>query len=636
MVAAALAAGHACSDSENSGKDGGGAAAGTGAAGGSGVAGSGVAGSGVGGSGTSGAAGSAAGTSGAAGTGGSADSSAGTGGSAGTGVDASAGSGGMSGSGGAAGSSDAGLDASEGSGGVVGNGGAAGSAGSGGPTNGCDGSSGAAGSGGLPSDAAIDSSTFAMCPFGDGAAPPVGSDGGPYAQQCASNDAGAVASCGPRWFGAGTDGPAALSCAAFCATLPGGPWQCAAKCDSKEFGWWGCCTYGCDGNAAEFERWVETTNYMFSGQGEDVSCGCGSTARGVTPEVQYFGYNTRIETSRHCCCEPAPCAADCTQCSSPGGSCQSQCPCPPGEYCSSEGNCCPLPQQVACVDLSGFVEEMQIVGNLLYATTRENGLHVLDISDPRSPVEVGSLDLPEISADLAVDGNTAYVVRKAPSVPCDTTVFVVDVSNPAAPSLAGSVGPPPTAAEDWKGVTARGGTLYAVHRGGMQIFDVSNPASPVAQGFWPTAGYVNNRSEDVAVIGNVAHVAVTWYSLYEVDVTNPGAPVEIRGGEVHFEYHPKKIEVADGERFVASSGPFGFDPPSLGRSVQGGFADVAVSEDAIYLIGGTLTVIDRAAVHPVDLADYDIQGNDIEVSGDHLFVAQGDQGIAVYRHTLCR
>ena len=645
----ALVGGYACTFSIGSDPDGDGGAAASGGTGTAGAAGSGgtstagaagttggTAGSSGGTAGAAGVAGSAgtSGTAGAAGVAGSAGTS-GTAGTAGAGMDASAGSGGTmdggAGASGAAGTAGAGMDASAGTGGTV---------------DGGAGASGSGGSGGAATDAAPDVHNPLLCPFGDGAAPPPGSDGGPYAEQCTSNDAGAGASCGPKWFSVGWDEPADLSCASFCATLPGGPWQCADQCDTNAFTWVGSGPTFCDAIplGSEFWHYEIFDDGLFVDRSDSSSCFCSGV---FPPEYQYFG-STGLNKNygRSCCCEPAPCAADCTQCApDPGsafGSCQSQCPCPSGEYCSTVGNCCPLPQQVACVDLPGHVEEMQIVGQLLYVVSRENGLYVLDIGDPASPTEVGSLDLPDGSTDLAVDGTTAYVVQSAPSVPSDTNVFIVDVTNPAAPSLLGSVGEPAGTTEDWSGVAAQGGTLYVTRPGGMQIFDVSSPAFPVTQGFWPTAGFSGNSSTDVAIIGNVAHVAVTFNSLYEIDVTNPNAPVESGGGVVRYDYGPVETEVADGQLFVASSptvGNLGY-LHSANRGFPGSFTSVAVSAEAVYLVGessaGKLTVVDRVASPAVKLAEHDIHGNDIEVSGEHLFVAQGDQGIAVYRHTVCR
>ena len=667
----ALTGGYACTISIDSDPDGDGGAAASGGTGTAGVAGSGgtstagaagttggAAGSSGGTAGTAGVAGSAgaSGAAGAAGAGG-AGGSAGASGSAGT-----AGAGGSAGASGSAGTAGAGMDASAGSGGTMdggagmsGSAGTAGagtdaSAGSGGTTDGCAGSSGSGGSGGATADAAADAGNPLLCSFGDGAVLPPGSDGGPYAEQCMSNDAGAGASCGPKWFSVEWDQTADLTCDAFCATLPGGPWQCSDQCDTNAHFWVGSGPTFCDPIplGSEFWHYEIYTDGQFIDRSDTSSCFCGAST--ATREYEFYGSaNMHKNYSRSCCCEPAPCAADCTQCApDPGsafGSCQSQCPCPSGEYCSSLGNCCPLPQQIACIDLPGHVEEMQIVGQLLYAVSFQNGLYVLDISDPASPVEVGSLDLPDNNTDLAVDGTTAYVIKQAAPFSGGTNVFIVDVTNPAAPSLIGSVGEPSGTTEDWNGVAAQGGTLYVTRRGGMQIFDVSSPPFPVAQGFWPTPGWNGNSSTDVAIIGNVAHVAVIFYSLYQIDVTNPSAPVELSGGVVGSDYDPVKIEVVDGKPFVASrggtGGPLGYrHTESANEGFDGSFKSVAVSAEAVYLVGdlpsSKLTVIDRFASPAVKLAKYDIQGNDIEVSGEHLFVAQGDQGIAVYRHTVCR
>jgi hypothetical protein len=69
-------------------------------------------------------------------------------------------------------------------------------------------------------------------------------------------------------------------------------------------------------------------------------------------------------------------------------------------------------------------------GNHLLVTDVINGtLRLVDISNPSTPVQTGVADLaPGISA-VAVDGSFAYVGGR------DSNLFLVDISNPTAPSL---------------------------------------------------------------------------------------------------------------------------------------------------------------------------------------------------------
>ena len=113
-------------------------------------------------------------------------------------------------------------------------------------------------------------------------------------------------------------------------------------------------------------------------------------------------------------------------------------------------------------------------------------------------------------------------------------VVVLDVSVPAAPVLTGRSAPLPDIVQ---GLAASGNTVYVADgESGLQIIDVTNPASPKWEGSLDTPGSAQN----VAVSGTTAYVADGDGGLRIVDVSNPLAPVEVAaltaptlGGEVN-------------------------------------------------------------------------------------------------------
>ena len=60
---------------------------------------------------------------------------------------------------------------------------------------------------------------------------------------------------------------------------------------------------------------------------------------------------------------------------------------------------------------------------------RDNGLVIVDVSNPAAPTLKGSYDTAGSSAGVAVAGNYAYVADG------DNGLVIVDVSNPAAPTF---------------------------------------------------------------------------------------------------------------------------------------------------------------------------------------------------------
>jgi len=62
-----------------------------------------------------------------------------------------------------------------------------------------------------------------------------------------------------------------------------------------------------------------------------------------------------------------------------------------------------------------------------------SGLQVIDVSNPSSPVLIGSVDTPGFARGVTVTGDTAYVADWS------NGLQVIDVSNPSSPVLIGLV-----------------------------------------------------------------------------------------------------------------------------------------------------------------------------------------------------
>ena len=119
---------------------------------------------------------------------------------------------------------------------------------------------------------------------------------------------------------------------------------------------------------------------------------------------------------------------------------------------------------------------------------------------------IGSIDTPGDARGVTVVGDTAYVANGS------SGLQIIDVSNPASPTLIGSVDTPGSVRE----VTVIGDTAYVAEGGGLQIINVSNPVSPILIGFVDTPGY----AQGVTVVENTAYV-VDWSGLQIIDVSNP-------------------------------------------------------------------------------------------------------------------
>ncbi|MBI5376314.1 MAG: beta-propeller domain-containing protein [Candidatus Schekmanbacteria bacterium] len=160
------------------------------------------------------------------------------------------------------------------------------------------------------------------------------------------------------------------------------------------------------------------------------------------------------------------------------------------------------------------VSDLSVSGNIVYAVDGESALQVIDVSDPSTPLPLGSYFGTHSSAQgLYVSGNIAYVSGYG--------LEIIDVSNPASLVFQGSYD---TTAYLGYDVFVSGTTAYVAGSGGLRIMDVSDPTSIEFLGSYAISGWAN----DIYVSGTTAYVAVEGdYSLSGlqiIDVSDPSSP----------------------------------------------------------------------------------------------------------------
>ena len=168
------------------------------------------------------------------------------------------------------------------------------------------------------------------------------------------------------------------------------------------------------------------------------------------------------------------------------------------------------------IGIGAFEEDIVVVGTLAYLAADGNRLQIVDVSNPASPTLLSSLVLTGTgtprATGVAVVGSTAYVTNAYAGF------FLVDVSNPAAPSILGSVDTPGVA-ED---VAIAGNLAYVADaEAGLQVINISNPAAPMIIGSVDTPA----KAFGVSLYGTIAYVADGLSGVQVVDVSNPLAPV---------------------------------------------------------------------------------------------------------------
>ncbi len=182
-----------------------------------------------------------------------------------------------------------------------------------------------------------------------------------------------------------------------------------------------------------------------------------------------------------------------------------------------------LPIQEASIDVTGTNNgiKVQVSGNYAYMV-RDGGTNflVVDVSTPASASVVGSLTLTGVPTNIAVSGNYAYVSNTDNS----QELQIIDISNPLSPILMGSYNAPGSA--NATGVFAIGTTVYLVRASSsddeFSIIDASVASKPFILGSLDLGANAN----EVVVSGNYAYVASAsnTQELQVVSIATPSAP----------------------------------------------------------------------------------------------------------------
>ncbi len=180
------------------------------------------------------------------------------------------------------------------------------------------------------------------------------------------------------------------------------------------------------------------------------------------------------------------------------------------------------PIKLGTLALSSGVVNIKVSGKYAFVWNgTTNQVYIINISNPASPslsatigssTTVGTLN--QVNA-VAVQGRYLYI---AASVPGTNYILVYDISSPNSPQYLGNI----SEAQGVDALAIQGTYLYATLAAtGLQIVDISNPASLVNKGSLSTA-----QVNTVVVQGRYAYLA-NGTTLQAVNVSNPNSPVSV-------------------------------------------------------------------------------------------------------------
>jgi hypothetical protein len=161
---------------------------------------------------------------------------------------------------------------------------------------------------------------------------------------------------------------------------------------------------------------------------------------------------------------------------------------------------------------SGMAMDVQVVGNLAFVAIGAGGLLILDVTDPRNPLRVGSFDTPGEARSLMVDDGFAYVADG------DEGLLILDVHNPAVPSFVGQY----NTLTNVNRIVVRGGLAFVADGSfGLKLFDLTDAARPQPLGGLP------GQAVGLAVEGDYAYVGEGTNGLNVVNISASLNPISI-------------------------------------------------------------------------------------------------------------
>jgi len=263
----------------------------------------------------------------------------------------------------------------------------------------------------------------------------------------------------------------------------------------------------------------------------------------------------------------------------------------------------------------------------------------LDVEDPTNPRLDSYSSGSGFSRDpdeVWLEGGRAYVAKKTRGVD------ILGISGSSEMQYLGTYYAAGPVAPIAKGIHAVGDRLYVADEAyGLQIVDVSNPASPKLMG---EVG--NIFGEGVWCDGTVAYVAADYPGVYVVDVSDPRRPHLLLPEALGIPGEPPgravDVQVEDGLLYVAAEhrgiAIFDIDPPAASHllgTLDTGFAQkVDVVDHIVYVVddaGGLLVVdaTDPQNMRIVGRCDTPGRAFGVDVDGRYVYVADGKEGLQV-------
>jgi hypothetical protein len=164
-------------------------------------------------------------------------------------------------------------------------------------------------------------------------------------------------------------------------------------------------------------------------------------------------------------------------------------------------------------DSFGFLG-LCISGNYAYIACNSNGVKIIDISNPSNPVLIGGYQTPGFAKNLTILGRYLYVAHGVQGM------TILDIINPINPIFKSTI----SVGDFASGVFVSGQYAYISASGVMKIVNINNPIAPFIVGSVTPPSNSGGTIVETKVQNNIAYIGSGFGGIFSVDVSNPSAP----------------------------------------------------------------------------------------------------------------
>lgn len=296
------------------------------------------------------------------------------------------------------------------------------------------------------------------------------------------------------------------------------------------------------------------------------------------------------------------------------------------------------------IDTIGTTTDVEVLDNYAYVSAETSGLQIIDISDPTSPLLIGSYNAQGCVWRVQVSNKYAYIAVG------DSSIQIVDISDPKMPIIQGeyitlkdSYNYPPYDPiygfhiyDEYMCITA-GYSLY--------IIDISIPSTPLIVGQTDLSG---GYFSDVFSTDRYAYCCGPYEGLWIIDISDPSNPYFAAHCDDRVNWE-ERIYITDNYAYVASGGspaklqiidisdPINSYEVAVYEQLESyGCNDINISGGYAYVADGNsgLKVIDISnPTNPVPIETFNTIGSasGVYISGGYAYIADGVEGLAIIK-----